>query len=277
VHVSVSNQAQGPTAASVRQLYDSMAETYDNIDEEAFYANQYRVYRRHLSSHRACLKGRLLDLGCGTGLQTAAVAATAREVVGVDLSPDLLNKAANRCRGLANVELMLADATGLPFADSSFDAVISYGEVLSHVVEYDKPFAEVSRVLKHGGTFIFSVLNKWYFGLVYSPADAGRALVTAGGQWQMWKCEDDRGHPTEMRLRTFTKAEIDALVTRNGFVVYGRQGIHVAPTVFPMGLQRRSVWLDLVFRKLGRLDDLVAQYRPFANWGYTCIYSSRRS
>jgi ubiquinone/menaquinone biosynthesis C-methylase UbiE len=65
-------------------------------------------------------EGRCLDLGCGTGLPTAAVADLGWSVVGVDVSSDLLGVA--RRRGL---EVLEASAEALPFDDASFDAAIS--------------------------------------------------------------------------------------------------------------------------------------------------------
>src|SRR5437879_5601484 len=47
----------------VRRLYDSMAETYDQVGPEPFYANQYRVYESHLAEHLPLVVGRVLDLG----------------------------------------------------------------------------------------------------------------------------------------------------------------------------------------------------------------------
>ena len=64
---------------------------------------------------------RALDVGTGAGALAIALAPLVREVVGVDLVPELL--AEGRKRAPANVELVEGDATALPFDRASFDLV----------------------------------------------------------------------------------------------------------------------------------------------------------
>ncbi|HEV8054219.1 MAG TPA: methyltransferase domain-containing protein, partial [Candidatus Limnocylindrales bacterium] len=65
--------------------------------------------------------GRCLDLACGTGVNLRRLTDADWSVVGVDLSSDQLRRA--RERAPEGVELIQGDATALPFADASFDAV----------------------------------------------------------------------------------------------------------------------------------------------------------
>lgn len=69
---------------------------------------------------------RVLDVGAGTGNATLPAAATGAEVVGTDITPQLLavGERAARARGL-DVRWQLADAQDLPFDDASFDVVLS--------------------------------------------------------------------------------------------------------------------------------------------------------
>lgn len=71
---------------------------------------------------------RVLDVGCGAGATTLSVAATVGtdgKVVGVDLSAPLLEVARRRAAGIANVELLEADATEVVLPPRSFDALIA--------------------------------------------------------------------------------------------------------------------------------------------------------
>ena len=92
---------------------------------------------------------RVLDLACGTGRYTRLMAAAqAAEVVAVDISPRMLRQVTAGARILANM-------TQLPLVKESFDVVIS-GLALGHAIELDRWMSEVSRVLKPGGTLLYS-------------------------------------------------------------------------------------------------------------------------
>jgi ubiquinone/menaquinone biosynthesis C-methylase UbiE len=100
-------------------------------------------------------KGAVLDVACGPGILSAAIAATAREVVAFDLTPLMLEKAAQRCAAAArhNVSFREGNAAQMPFADLSFDAVVTRLSV-HHFDQPAQVFAEVSRVLRPGGSFV---------------------------------------------------------------------------------------------------------------------------
>ena len=97
----------------------------------------------------------VLDLGSGSGTDlfgAATMAGTAGRVVGVDFTPEQIQKAA-RLRdeeGYPQVELVAARIEELPFEDASFDVVISNGVINLSPVK-DRVFAEAARVLRPGG------------------------------------------------------------------------------------------------------------------------------
>src|SRR5690348_17105766 len=99
---------------------------------------------------------RVLDLGCGGGHVSFAVAKQVREVVAYDLSSDMLAvvAAAARERGLANVSTQQGVAEKLPFAVASFDYVFSRYSA-HHWRDLDLGLREAARVLKPGGTAAF--------------------------------------------------------------------------------------------------------------------------
>jgi ubiquinone/menaquinone biosynthesis C-methylase UbiE len=98
-------------------------------------------------------RGRVLDVACGPGIVSSALAEIAREVVAFDLTPEMLAKAEDRCRraGRTNVVFEKGSATSLPFADLSFDAVVTRLS-LHHFLEPPEVVAEMLRVLAVGGT-----------------------------------------------------------------------------------------------------------------------------
>jgi ubiquinone/menaquinone biosynthesis C-methylase UbiE len=94
---------------------------------------------------------RVLDVGCGTGLNFAALTERVGprgSIVGIDLTPEMLDRA--RERGWGNVELIEGDATSLPFRDESFSAVCS-ALALSVIPDWSRALREAWRVLEPGG------------------------------------------------------------------------------------------------------------------------------
>jgi SAM-dependent methyltransferase len=93
--------------------------------------------------------GRCLDVGCGTGVATTAVAELGWSAVGIDLSEDMLETA--RGRGL---EVVRGSADALPFADDTFDAAVS---VWTHidVDDFSAAMNELARVLRPEAPLVY--------------------------------------------------------------------------------------------------------------------------
>jgi SAM-dependent methyltransferase len=91
---------------------------------------------------------RALDVGTGAGALALALAPLVREVVGVDVVPELLESA--RREAPPNVTFVEGDATRLPFEDESFDLVCCR-RTLHHVARPELVVAEMARVARHGG------------------------------------------------------------------------------------------------------------------------------
>jgi ubiquinone/menaquinone biosynthesis C-methylase UbiE len=96
---------------------------------------------------------RVLDAGTGTGAFAFALAPLVREVVGVDLVPELLAEARARAGNFPSVELVEGDITGLPFEAESFDLSVS-ACTIHHVARPELLVAELTRVTKRGGTIL---------------------------------------------------------------------------------------------------------------------------
>ncbi len=99
----------------------------------------------------------VLDVACGPGIITAALAPRVREVVAFDLTPEMLSHARQRCTsaGLTNVTFREGSATAMPFADASFDVLVTRLS-LHHFQHPAEPLAEMSRVLKPDGALVLA-------------------------------------------------------------------------------------------------------------------------
>jgi ubiquinone/menaquinone biosynthesis C-methylase UbiE len=99
---------------------------------------------------------RALDLGCGGGHVAYALARHAAHVAAVDLSPEMLGAVAQtaRARGLTNIETHCASVDRLPFADASFDCVVTRYSA-HHWRDFAGGLREARRVARPGAPLIF--------------------------------------------------------------------------------------------------------------------------
>src|SRR3954447_20716621 len=97
----------------------------------------------------------VLDVACGPGIVTAAVAARARMVVGIDLTPEMLELARRRCseQGLDNTRFDLGDVRALPYEDGAFSRVVCR-YALHHVTDPAAVVREMARVCAPGGRVV---------------------------------------------------------------------------------------------------------------------------
>jgi ubiquinone/menaquinone biosynthesis C-methylase UbiE len=136
--------------------WDDYADFYD-------WENAQTLDRRDVKFWQAMAeraKGRILELGCGTGRVTIPVARTGARVIGVDRSSEMLGhavKRARRARSRGRPTFLRGDIRSLPFRTSAgFDLVMApYGILQSLVRESDLKvtLASVARVLAPGGIF----------------------------------------------------------------------------------------------------------------------------
>jgi demethylmenaquinone methyltransferase/2-methoxy-6-polyprenyl-1,4-benzoquinol methylase len=158
--VSSDRSAQGTTARTrarldkapddVAAMFDGVAPRYDRTNSLLSLGSDRR-WRRQVREAVGLRAGqRVLDLAAGTGTSTVPFLGDGREAVGCDFSLGML---AEGKRGRPGLPLVAGDATRLPFADASFDAVtISFG--LRNVADPDAALREMLRVSKPSGRLV---------------------------------------------------------------------------------------------------------------------------
>ena len=134
-------------AEGVQKMFDRIAPVYDAMNR-VMTAGLDRRWRRITIDETVRKGDRVLDACCGTGdLAVAARRAGAREVVGLDFSERMLERARTKD---AAVEWLRGDLLELPFEDASFDAA-TVGFGVRNVADLERGVAELRRVLKPGG------------------------------------------------------------------------------------------------------------------------------
>ena len=148
----------------LQRRYDVTAHVYDRRYEEI----QQRKYGAVLMNIPHV--GRILDLGCGTGMLLDELSKRCKFVIGVDVSAEMLNLARRR----ADAMLVRADADQLPFADSSFDAAVSV-TLLQNMPDPAVTMQELARVVKPNGIIVVTTLKRKH------KLDQLRGWATAAG------------------------------------------------------------------------------------------------
>jgi demethylmenaquinone methyltransferase/2-methoxy-6-polyprenyl-1,4-benzoquinol methylase len=156
----------GKNPADVAAMFDGVAERYD-LTNDVLSLGQDRRWRTAVLDVVAPRPGeRVLDLAAGTGTSSEPFAAAGAHVVPCDFSQGMLQVGKRARPGLSFVA---GDATRLPFADDTFDAVtISFG--LRNVVDPDAGLREMLRVTRPGGRLVvceFSSPTNALFRTVY--------------------------------------------------------------------------------------------------------------
>jgi len=125
---------------------------------DARYAEEQEAkYQAALTSMKPT--GLVLDVGCGTGLLFRHVASEAENIIGVDVSKNLLLHAEERPDKPRNVNLVQADADHLPFTNGSFNAVFAF-TVLQNMHKPLETLREIRRTAAKGACVVVTGLKK---------------------------------------------------------------------------------------------------------------------
>lgn len=150
---------------------------YDDLGEKWFEASNHpiallraenRLRNPWIASHLK-QKSKVIDLGCGAGFLTNALAAAGHEVTGVDLSKGSLEMAQKN----SPATYIEADVTAVPLTSHTFDVVCAM-DLLEHVPDPKKVVQEAARLLKPGGLFFFHTFNRTFMSWL---------LVIKGVDW----------------------------------------------------------------------------------------------
>jgi malonyl-CoA O-methyltransferase len=144
--------SRSPRELDPLEAYELWAETYDDRDGNALLFAEERVLASLLD--RSLIEGRdVLDAGCGTGRHLKRLQEChPRSVSATDLSPKMLERAREK---ISHATFHVGPIEHLPFQDASFDVILCT-LVLGHVPHLPTAIAEMSRVLRPGGSIVIS-------------------------------------------------------------------------------------------------------------------------
>jgi len=135
-----------PAPESVRSMFDRIAPVYD-VMNHVMTAGLDRRWRRITIDETVRRDDRVLDACCGTGDLAIGARGRGADVVGLDFSERMLERAARKD---PQIEWVQGDVLALPFEDASFDAV-TVGFGVRNVEDLEAGVRELRRVLRPGG------------------------------------------------------------------------------------------------------------------------------
>lgn len=155
-----------PPRRYVQALFDGYADGFDaHLQEVLKYGAPQRLLRPLVASGRRFEAA--LDLGCGTGLCGPWLSQLARRVVGVDLSKNMLDRAA--AAGYYDTLVQADGAEFLAGASENFDVVVA-ADVFIYVGALEEVFARLASRMPAGGVFCFSVEEAQGQGFTLCPS-----------------------------------------------------------------------------------------------------------
>jgi SAM-dependent methyltransferase len=145
------------------QPYERLAEVWEAY--AAHCAPGYAAFVPALVRRYRLKVGAALDLACGTGTLAAALAERFPAVVGLDVSPHMLERARGRCPGRDNVRFVQGDFRDFDLPERFDLAVCGWDSLnyLEHPADLRRVLQSVHRHLRPGGLFVFDAINAVYF------------------------------------------------------------------------------------------------------------------
>ena len=188
-----------------------------------------------------------LEVGSGGGILTEEICKMGFITTGIDPAEESLQTASNHAKaGGLNITYEKGSGEQLPYPDQSFDCVFCC-DVLEHVRDLPKVIAEIARVLKPNGVFIYDTLNRTFISKLVA--------IKIWQEWKRWAFMPANLHVWKMFIKP---VEIKELLSANGFEWQDHVGSEPNVSIPKMlGYLRKRTKGEWTFDDLGKKFWLV--------------------
>jgi SAM-dependent methyltransferase len=164
-------------------------EDFDRIARLSAQCEEVDRYDNWILRQIPCECSSALDIGCGTGSLTRRLAARASQVMGIDLSPEMVRLARERHGAQKNIEFHSGDFLSFDFRDRRFDCIVAVA--VFHHVPWTLAVERAKTLLLEGGILVIMDL----------VADAGIGDLAQGGVAWTLRALESLGRPRQSELQ----------------------------------------------------------------------------
>ncbi len=260
--------------AHVAKGYDLISTTYDDVEAANWVGRRLRE-RMQAALFRTFRPGqRVLEVGCGTGIEALALAQRGIDVVATDLSEDMVRLVQRKADGLGirnvAVRQLAAHEIGSlagEFGEASFDGAYSHGGVMNMDPRIEDVAAGLRRLLHPGARFLSTVVNQTslfeavFYPLVGKPRKGYRRL----GHDVPIPITRHVAHRNYVVPTRFYSPHAFVRLLGDGFALRRLEGIEIL--LPPWNLSDLVDRLEPLARAVEAVESRLADKAPFNSWG----------
>ena len=192
------------------EAYTGFAEVYDLFMEEVPYRQWSRYITELLEEYGIC-DGLVLDLGCGTGVLTELLALAGYDMIGIDLSREMLEIATERrVQSGLNILYLCQDMREFELY-GTVRAVVSVCDSMNYITEYEdltQVFRLVNNYLDPGGMFIFDLNTEYKYRQVLGSQTIAESREDCGFIWENEYDEETKLNEYDLTLFVREEGEL---------------------------------------------------------------------
>lgn len=145
---------------SSSEAFSIVADFYDEKFSMLPHVRELRERIMNIVANAVIHGGRILDLGCGTGLDARHLAEKGFRVIAADPSNGMLRAAKRRCNGSSVSLLQIPETSLAPFREHAFDGILSNFGALNCVPDIARTLRDVHDMLRENGVFVLCLINR---------------------------------------------------------------------------------------------------------------------